>query len=1463
MKKRSKIRKIALWTFIVLLALLATVLALIQSPRFQTYVVHRISQNLSDDLGTEVSVGSVDIAFPNFAVLKNVLVRDQSSDTLFYIDELRASFRDLDREHHLIKFGKIELSDPKVYLKIEEGKTDMNLQFLVDKFTPDTPDPNAPTWIAMSDQIVLKNGSFIFYDENLEEPDSRDFKENNIRINQINTDLRDFVLVEDSLDFTVKRLAAREYCGLAIKNMHSRTKISSSGMDFENLELHTDNSELRDRIVFEYESYRDFGEFIDSVNIDGHLEDALVSVKDLAYFSDELKSYEDEYLVVSSLFKGTVAHFDANDVALNFAEKGSFNGDVTITGMPDYETSLYEFKIDRLVFDGTDIQKSYGISGIPDEVRRLGTCAFSGGFKGYYNDFVAHGILRSEAGIVDTDLEFKRKENAPERYAGTIEATDVDLGRIMDDDNLGTTSFSFTLKEGEGMTASDFNAVFDGTIHHVIVGGYNYTNIGVDGKYDGKRFVGDASIDDRNAKIKFNGRIDLNTKVPYYNFFADIDHMDLEALGYQDLPTELSGTIGCELTGAKLNDMEGTVKLGDIHVIREGRSVQLDAVEIFASKTDTSRDVSLYSDVADIQIKGAFDFDNLNEVADAFVRDLFPDYYPSREDLEKPVVIDFRLRVNPSQFIATLLDSQFAVGPSVFIGKYSSREKSLTADARISSITFDKYHLDKVNLNVQKEPDELLFMSSDIAMVREGPGKVTDNVVLNATVLPNQVDFMFNFADTTSDVALRSYGLASFTTDSIQLAFEESRAFIQGRWWVINSGNNLLYTNERLFVEKLFVSNANQEIRIDGIAGKDFDDEIDINLHQFGLSNLNPFLVAEDITLAGQTSGELAIHRVMASPVVHGQLNANDLVFNGDTLGDVKVRTVSAPSDPMLLTVEGSVVRGILKDIQVNGKINLNPNVQTMALKLSVNHGSVKPFEPFMGGEVTDLEGTASADVRVSGKIDAPDLNGTIHLHKVGMTMDYFKTRYVVSGPVKLNRTAIQLQNDSIIDERGNIGKINGVVRHKNFDDFTLDVKVTELKDFFAMNTTRKDNDYFYGTAVADGRVEVSGPIDDVYLKVVAKSKPGTQINIPLETENTNTSASYIQFVDFDKDPEDITEVRQKVEGFTMDLEFEVTPEAKIALIFDEATDDIITGRGSGNIRMEVNSYGDFYMFGDYVIAEGSYPYKAYFISEEFKFKKGGRISWDGNPYDATIDMEASVRKTANPGDLFTSTEVQQSYKPIPVDCQLFLEGKLFSPEIKFGLDFPNIPSTGVPSQFRARISQISENPDELNRQFFAVLALGSFIPPAGAASGIEVGGVGTQSLSNGVSSILNKYIGNLLASTGTEVDVNWNPTPEERDQVRVEVRQKLLDDKLELVGSGDAAAQSFSSNPIQFKAIYDLTPDGRVKVQAFYQRANDLSLGGVNNTTSQAGVGFFIRREMDQLRLKKKKDPVDLDPNQ
>ena len=296
-----KIAKITLYVLLGLLVLLLLILGIVQTSAFKNYAVDRATSFLSKELKTEVSIGAIDIRYLDRVNLKKVLLKDQQNDTMIFVSELNANYRLFSFSSQKYALDNVLLKDVDVRIGTPLGEKELNLQFLVDYFTPNNPNPNAVAPVLSFKTVALENGKFNYFNRNLAKPTERDFNENNFEFRAINGDLKNFTIIEDSLSFTIKDLSSTEKCGLQITHLEAETIISRSLMQFKDLQLNTPRSSLKDQLTFKYSSYNDFSAFFNAIWLDANLQDSRIHLDDIAFFSNELKKYNQEIFATGAV----------------------------------------------------------------------------------------------------------------------------------------------------------------------------------------------------------------------------------------------------------------------------------------------------------------------------------------------------------------------------------------------------------------------------------------------------------------------------------------------------------------------------------------------------------------------------------------------------------------------------------------------------------------------------------------------------------------------------------------------------------------------------------------------------------------------------------------------------------------------------------------------------------------------------------------------------------------------------------------------------------------------------------------------------------------------------------------------------------------------------------------------------------------------------------------------------------
>jgi len=404
-----------------------------------------------------------------------------------------------------------------------------------------------------------------------------------------------------------------------------------------------------------------------------------------------------------------------------------------------------------------------------------------------------------------------------------------------------------------------------------------------------------------------------------------------------------------------------------------------------------------------------------------------------------------------------------------------------------------------------------------------------------------------------------------------------------------------------------------------------------------------------------------------------------------------------------------------------------------------------------------------------------------------------------------------------------------------------------------------------------------------VNIDIHGVTNSNTIISIPLDIKSELTSSNYIKFVNKQK-PIDINQyeidkpnenrrVENRSATFTMNFDLKVTPDAEVQIVFDPKIGDIIKGTGSsvGNLTMTMEG-GIFNMYGQYEIDQGQYLFTMKNIfNRKFTIKQGSTLSWNGNPLDANVNIEAAYPVSAS---IFPLLPINEEYKkPVRVECLIYLTDKLMSPHIKFDI---NLPNATVETKNLLKGALVSD--EEMSNQVLALLFAGIFIPAnSTAGSAISYNAAGSNGLE-----FLSNQLSRMLSQFSKDFDIGFNYKAGDlitTDQVALAMSTQLWGGGVTVNGNVDVGGKPINSNSSNIvgegNVEFRLSNNGKLRAKAFnrsnetYGNTNDISPYtqgvGLSYKENFNTFGELLRRYYRMLftRKEQKNKPVDEDTDQ
>ena len=413
-------------------------------------------------------------------------------------------------------------------------------------------------------------------------------------------------------------------------------------------------------------------------------------------------------------------------------------------------------------------------------------------------------------------------------------------------------------------------------------------------------------------------------------------------------------------------------------------------------------------------------------------------------------------------------------------------------------------------------------------------------------------------------------------------------------------------------------------------------------------------------------------------------------------------------------------------------------------------------------------------------------------------------------------------------------------------------------------NTQRKPGDVYYGTAIASGNIFITGPVDNINLNINASTDAGTSVILPLDYTGEISDKKFISFV---KPPLKIKKHRKKVtvlnipkpppSQYEININMNVNPNALLTIFLPYGLGNI-QSQGQGGLNLSVNSAGNVSLAGDYIVDKGSFDLTlADFIKKHFSLVKGGRISWTGDPYKATVNLRGLYKVKADLSTLGVTIDTTSNYRNrVNVDCYVVLTKDLLNPQMKFQIKFPDLD----PDLQRMAYAQLdTTNQALMNQEMISLLVLKSFVP--NNRSNVNLTSSYYNILTNQLSGLLSSFSQNL------DVGLSYNPgsrlTKEEFD---VALSTQLFDERLVINGnfgmSYDRQKRSASNLVGDVDIGYKLTKDGTWMLKAF-NHSNVNSWYYYNNydkiSPYTQGVGIAFQKSFNNIaeifgKRKKKK---------
>ena len=1017
---------------------------------------------------------------------------------------------------------------------------------------------------------------------------------------------------------------------------------------------------------------------------------------------------------------------------------------------------------------------------------------------------------------------------------------------------------------GEGLDWSHLATQVDAQMDQLVYRNFNYGSSTLKGKTHLGEFELDLENKGKDFPLKITGNGFIKNDSSAYDFDLTTGALELYKAGWvNDSMARGAAAASLDVQGKNGLNWTGNIDVSDLLYENQNRAYYFKDINLTSGRSGDERTIALLSDLGTAHLSGIFTPAEipgiLRQAINRVVRVVDePKTFESKS-------LKAEVSLNNTDIIFDLLKINLALEPGT-VAEFVS----------YTDVAFSHFEFVTPGLQTGQSrlgPTQVLvstsngkpFVNVESDFFRVIGGMETDSILLAVKPLGDSIDMDFStiVKDSTPIHLKADVRVFAGADESVDI-FLRSLRFNLGKYDFASEGKGHIIWDRKRRIEAHDVvirQRGYGNLALDGTVSSNPADTLFAEVTQYQIGFVDHLFKDNRFRLSGLMDAKMGISNVYERAVLSGFARVDNFALNADTLG---VLDANLALDRSLnrVVVEADIVRGTRTFLDAKGYVgtkapyNLEFNLQLDRLRLNL-------FEPILAGALNRLRGTVDGNLTFFGTTTAPQMRGELRVHRAGFGIPYLGVDYALEGTpaVHIEPGRIFLPSSRFRETSdGSAGVVEASVFHRNLSNWELDIRA-QGKDLLALKKPGGPEEFLYGKAYANGNIRIYGPVDLLNIRADATSAAGSEVFINADNPTEVGESGFVEFVTPGSVLLDTTKGRNIPSGLDFELNLTLVPNSKGHLILDQEAGDAISGSGSGKLKINLKRDGSLTMAGTITVEEGEYLFTLRNLTRKvLKVDRGGTISWTGDPYQATLNINAlySVKTSLSP----PLDPAQFAGKRGVAQVDVRLTEELTNPSIAFAIRLPN-----EPPNVQSALNNKLYDQDKINQQAFSLLIFNSFTADQGSEQNYLDRGL--SNTYNMVASQLANYInaGNdaFDLTLNYNTSANTNPTGNADSEVEVGVSKQFFDDRITVNGSvgvpvgGNTTNQLVGDVEVEFK----LSKDGRWKGKAFNrnnQYGNTSALAQQNAYTQGVGVQYNTDFDTwnefwDKLFRKKRKE--------
>jgi len=1441
----KQLKHIINWTIWSLLGLYMLLLLAIHVPAVQRYVGQQVAQAIGGEIGSEVTIGRVDLGFFNRLIIDNVVIKDQQRQNLLTAHRMTVSIDLLPLLDKKVRIASAQLFGARLQLYRETAQAVPNYQFVIDALQSDNPQKESALDLKIN-SLIVRNTQLIYDQKDAPETPGR-FNGKHINISEISAHVLLKSLTADSLHAVVKRLAFKEHSGLAVEHLSLALKADKRKLTVDDFLLEMPRSSVSQKHL---ELTYDADRMMASLQGRTRLEEVHINPADLAPLWPQLQFFDNVYTLSAQL---AVAPAGWEIEALDLASDA---GHLALKGRAAYADSTLEVGIGSLTLTGALLaQAKKAFPELPQMTGSVKEVSLEGILRhGGDGAWQTRGRLASNLGNAD----FQLSADAHQFYEGHIGTEELNLQEIAGVKDLGRLSAQLEVSG----TRDTLNA--QGHITALQFRQYDYHDITVNGRYHHQVYDGQLLIDDPHLKTEVVGTLKYGQQkeVRLTGYVKDFSP---KALNLSDRWGNgvFSAIIDTDFRASSLNDAEGSIDIDDFYLTYEdsvAKNYHLDNLHIKSGYDDGIHYLKMSGDPGEAELAGQFDWATLPQSFINYAASRLPSLLPqTKKSGTAHNNFELNLRLTESEWLQKLLQIPLALGDDLQLNAVVNDESEVVfVNADLPSFYYDDNHYSGGHVELTTEEDTTRIQlnltktlkgsqTMDVSVkALAGNNTIRSTVAVNHDDGETQETYLNGEVNTITQLYADEAGQLH-----TQVRLLPSQLILRGTALNLEPCD-ILYSNKRLIVDHFNLHNQQQHLVVDGIVSADAADTVTVDLQDIDVAYVLDLVNFRSVRFGGQASGKAFVMGVFGDFNAWTDLLVRDFTFQDGRMGDLTLHGQWNQE-------EGQIDLRALADAGTQARTHINgyisPTKKMLDLQIGADGTPIDFCESFTKSFFSGVDGCAHGEARLHGALNRLYLTGDLAVEgHVGVKA--LNTIYELRGDtLRLRPDEIRADGVGIYDRHHGTGQLTGSIRHTSFKHFNFDLAV-EVDNLLAYDFPDFDDSSICGTVFATGKADLHGKPGEVVINCDVTSNRNTVFTYNASNPDAISNQQFITWRERYENGEipillgDASPDTSVPSDVRINFRINATPDATLKILMDANTGDNISLHGDGIINASYYNKGPFQMFGTYTTERGTYSMTIQnIIRKNFNFQEGGTIIFGGNPFDAALDLKAVY--TVN-GVSLSDLNIGNSFSnnTVRVNCLMNILGTAGAPRVEFDLEMPT-----VNAEEQQMIRSIIASEQELNQQVIYLLGIGRFYTQSANNAGTQEYGqteLAMQSfLSGTVSTQINEVLSQVIKNDDWDFGANISTGNEGWHNAEYEgiVNGRMFNNRLLINGQfgyRDNATQATPSFIGDFDIRYLLYPSGNLAVKV-YNQTNDRYF--TRSSLNTQGIGLIMKKDFDSLR--------------